>query len=220
MLPLARKPGEAFEVYKERQAQHNKEFQAKQQLAIQERTRLRKEQEAKDDAQRAAQGLPSKLMEELWAKQPAISCGCKACIEVTSKVCVEVAPPPAEEAPILPVAPVKNASPKKLLFLHGYGESAYLLESFAMGGLRKAFPGIQLTILEGTIKLTTKEQFEVMPAGELREMAEMGDIEVFCHAVNDDATKKAFEDKTRDPNLTPAIDRLEAKLIKDGGYTS
>lgn len=126
------------------------------------------------------------------------------------------APPPKACIPCVPA--VKNPPPKKLLFLHGYGDSPELAEAFQLGGFQKAFPGIKCSVVAGPIKLTTKD-FDDMPKGELRDMAMAGDIDVYCHArTGSEESKAAHKAGKHDPALVPAVDSLEKRLLKDGGY--
>ena len=111
------------------------------------------------------------------------------------------------------------APPKKILFLHGYGARAgFGGGTFQLGGLAKAFPRCTVNVQAGTYKLGKKD-FDSMPKGELRDMAEAGDIDVFGHApTGTEASKNAMKEHTHDHELKPAIDALENRIVKDGGY--
>ena len=116
--------------------------------------------------------------------------------------------------PMLPSgqsASTKNPPAEKVLFMHGFGDSAELVESFGLKGYAKAFPGAKVTAMEGTIKLS-KEHLEAhMMKGELLDYALEGIVELYCW---NDPEENTFAGK----DFSKALDKLEQHIVKQGGY--
>ena len=109
--------------------------------------------------------------------------------------------------------------PKKLLFLHGFGENHELLDAFALDGLRACFgKGCKVDVIAGDHTFSAEEVREHMLPGELREMAMAGDVSLTCWGAADRSAYKATVLEQRTALMKPSLEHVLRHFEAQRGY--